>query len=173
MKNPLESNISWFTRWPVVKIHSRGANNSPFCRYNLSRDFFHIKRSSVEKEGFNWPAVKGLSIRALEADILIFILPLLLANVKGWESDSVSTGSMEPSAKMEIKSTHDMKTYVEKSVCGTVVGHSHSAEIQQWISQDTCDRGLGQTTVMSWLSYYYVIGTCVLATRSGPHLCWA
>lgn len=68
-------------------MHSMGANNFLFCRYNLSRDFFHIKNILLEilenKEGFNWPAVKGPSTLALEADILIFILALLLANVKG------------------------------------------------------------------------------------------
>ena len=76
-------------------MHSTGANNFPFCRYNLRRDFFHIKKksSAENKEGFNWPAVKARSIFALEADILIFILPLMLANVKELESHSVSTRS--------------------------------------------------------------------------------
>lgn len=76
-------------------MHSMGANNFLLCRYNLSEDFFHIKKKksflAVEnKEGFNWSAVKGLSIFALGVDILIFTLPLLLANVKGCEYDSVS-----------------------------------------------------------------------------------
>lgn len=76
-----------------------GANHFPFCRFNLSRDVFHIKISSVEnKEGFNWLAVKGLSLFALEADILIFILPLLLAFAKG--NLDVSTSSMHASPQL-------------------------------------------------------------------------
>ncbi len=67
------------------------------------------------KEGFNWPAVKGLSILALEADILIFILPLLLAKVKGYESESVSTRSMDASSKLEIMSTMWITHDVTKS----------------------------------------------------------
>lgn len=120
MENDQDSNRNWFTQRPVVKMHCMGANKSLFCSYNLSKDFSHIKKkkSFVEsKEGFNWPMVKGLSILALEADILIFILPLLLANVKGWESDSVSTGGMSAT----VLNTRDNHRHTDqawhKSVC--------------------------------------------------------